>query len=74
MAKQTKSSVMAIRQPRLTYEYRAITDDERKYSAFEAFRKARADVRLQGVREKRAKQKAELKRKGEEETGKINWK
>ena len=59
MAKQTRSTVMAIKQPRLVYEYRKITEDERKYSVFEALRKARADVRLQGVREKRAKQKAE---------------
>ena len=59
MAKQLQKSVMAIKQPRLVYEYREITDEERKYSVFEALRKARADVRLQGVREKRAKQKAE---------------
>lgn len=59
MAKQAKSTVMAIKQPRLTYEFREITNDERKYSVFEALRKGRADVRLQGVREKRAKQRAE---------------
>ncbi len=59
MAKQTRSTVMAIKQARLVYEYRKITEDERKYSVFEALRKARADIRLQGVREKRANQKAE---------------
>lgn len=53
---------MPIRQPRKTYPFREITDEERKYSVFEALRKARADARLIGVREKRAKQKAEEER------------
>ena len=59
MAKQSKSPIMRIRQPRLVYEFREITADERKHSVFETLRKARSDVRLQGVREKRAKQRAE---------------
>ena len=59
MAKQLKGPLMPIRQPRIKYEFREITADERKESVFEALRKARADARLVGVREKRAKQKAE---------------
>ncbi len=59
MARQSKSAVLKIRQPRLVYEFREITADERKHSVFETLRKARSDVRLQGAREKRAKQKAE---------------
>ena len=39
--------------------FRAITENERKYSVFEAMRKAKVDARLVGVREKRARQKAE---------------
>ena len=53
---------MRIRQPRRVYEFRAISDDEKKYSVYEALRKARSDARLVGVREKRAKQKAEEER------------
>ena len=36
---------------------RKIKEDEVKYSVFEALQKARADARLVGVREKRAKQR-----------------
>ncbi len=50
---------MPIKQPVVKYEARAVTDDERKYSVFEAMRVARADAKLIGVREKRAKQKEE---------------
>ena len=53
---------MRIRQPRRVYEFRSISDDERKYSVYEALRKARSDARLVGVHEKRAKQKAEEER------------
>lgn len=62
MAKQLKGPLMPVRQPRKTFEFRPITDEERKESVFEALRKARADARLVGVREKRAKQKAEEER------------
>ena len=50
---------MSIKQPVVTYKARAVTDDEKKYSVFEAMRVARADAKLVGVREKRAKQKEE---------------
>ena len=59
LAAQLKGAVMPIKQPVVKYEARAITDDERKYSVFEAMRVARADAKLVGVREKRAKQKEE---------------
>ena len=50
---------MPIRQPEARLDARAITEDEKKYSVFEAMRIARADARLIGIREKRAKQKEE---------------
>lgn len=59
LATQLKGNVMPIGQPRPRLEARAITDDEKKYSVFEAMRVARADAKLIGVREKRAKQKEE---------------
>lgn len=51
-----KGEVMPIRQPVTRLEARAITDDENVY---EAMRVARADAKLIGIREKRAKQKEE---------------
>ena len=59
MATQLKGDLMPIRQPAVKYQAREITEDEKKYSVFEAMRVARADAKLVGVREKRAKQKEE---------------
>ena len=59
LAAQLKGAVMPIKQPVVKYEARAVTDDERKYSVFEAMRVARADAKLIGVREKRAKKREE---------------
>lgn len=59
LAAQMKGEVMPIRQPVTRLEARAITDDEKKYSVYEAMRVARADAKLIGIREKRAKQKEE---------------
>jgi large subunit ribosomal protein L13e len=59
MASQLKGPLMPIRQSSRAIEFRTITEEERKGSVFEALRKGRADSRLVGVREKRAKQKAE---------------
>ena len=59
MATQLKGEVLPIKQPVTKYKARAVTDAEKKYSVFEAMRVARADARLVGVREKRAKQRAE---------------
>ena len=50
---------MPIRQPRTRVDARAVTEDEKKFSVYEAMRVARADAKLIGVREKRAKQKEE---------------
>ena len=59
MAVQLKGPVMPICQPRPVAQARAVTEDEKKYSVFEAVRQARADQRLLGVRERRAQKKAE---------------
>ena len=59
MAVQLRGPVMPIRQPRPMAQARAVTEDEKKYSVFGAMRQARADKRLLGVRERRARQKAE---------------
>ena len=59
MATQLKGDVMPVQQPFYRLRARAVTDDEKKYSVFQAMRVARADAKLIGVREKRAKQKAE---------------
>ena len=50
---------MPVQQPVVRVDARAVTDDERKYSVFEAMRVARADAKLIGVREKRVKRKEE---------------
>ena len=59
MAVQLKGPVIPIRRPHPTAQARAVTEDEKKYSVFEAMRQARSDKRMLGVREKRARQKAE---------------
>ena len=59
LAAQLKGAVLPIEQPTVKYQARAVTDDERKYSVFETMRVARADAKLVGVREKRAKRKEE---------------
>lgn len=59
MATQLRGEVMPVQQSVTRVDARAITADEKKYSVFEAMRVARADARLVGVREKRAKQKEE---------------
>ena len=59
MAAQLKGELMPIRQQFVKEKARAVTEDEKKYSVFETMRVARADAKLVGVREKRAKQKEE---------------
>ena len=60
LATQLQGDMFPItRKPKLSIKVREITDDERKYSVFQALRVARADAKLVGVREKRAKQKAD---------------
>lgn len=59
LAVQLKGPVMPIRKPRPQAQARAITEDEKKYSVFQALRQARADKKMLGIREKRARMKAE---------------
>ncbi|KAL3859707.1 hypothetical protein ACJMK2_009912 [Sinanodonta woodiana] len=59
MATQLTGPVMPIRKVLKTEKARKITDEEKKFSAFTALRVARADARLQGYREKKAKEKAQ---------------
>lgn len=60
LATQLRGEVLPIvRKPRPQIKAREITEDERKFSVFQALRVARADAKLVGVREKRARQKAE---------------
>lgn len=62
LAVQLKGEVLPIKQPKPRYKAREITAEEKKYSVFQAMRIARADARLVGIREKRARQKAEEER------------
>jgi len=56
VATQLKGTVMPIHIMPKKDKVRAITDEERKYSAFVALRQARAHVRLAGQRAKKAKE------------------
>lgn len=59
LATQLKTKVMPIRQPKVHLKARVITEEEKKFSAYAALRKARADQRLVGIRAKRLKEAAE---------------
>ena len=59
MATQLKGDVLPVKQPVARLPARQVTEEEKKYSVFQAMRIARVDAKLVGVREKRAKQKAE---------------
>lgn len=59
LAVQLKGTVLPIRKRIMRCKPREVTDDERKYSVYEAMRIARADKKLIGVREKRQKAKAD---------------
>jgi large subunit ribosomal protein L13e len=45
-----------------TVKARQITDEERKFSSFSMLRKVRADTAMWGIREKKAKEKAEAEK------------
>lgn len=62
LATQLKSEVLPIRQLTRKEKARAITDQERKFSSFAMLRKVRADARMWGIREKKAKEKAEAEK------------
>ena len=59
MAKQFSGDVMPITQAYRSDKARKITDEDRKFSAFTALRQARANKKLAGYREKKAREKAE---------------
>lgn len=56
------TEVLPIRQPTRRSKARAITDAERKFSSFAMLRKVRADTAMWGIREKKAKEKAEAEK------------
>lgn len=58
-AVQLQGAVMPIQQSRQPIKARKITDEEKNTSVFRSMRIARANARLIGIREKRAKEKAE---------------
>jgi len=58
-AVQCRGHIVPIEQPTQDIEARAITDEDRALNAYTKLRKLRSDYRLRGVREKRAKDKAE---------------
>ncbi|XP_068693629.1 large ribosomal subunit protein eL13-like [Montipora capricornis] len=58
-AVQLQGPVMPIQQSRLPIKARKITDEEKKTSVFSSMRMARANARLVGYREKKAREKAE---------------
>jgi large subunit ribosomal protein L13e len=62
LATQLKTEVLPIRQPARKQKSRAITDKERKFNSFNMLRKVRADARMWGIREKKAKEKAEAEK------------
>merc|ERR1712127_478131 len=63
MATQSKrADVLTIRQPARVQKARKITDAEKKFSSFSMLRKVRADKAMWGIREKKAKEKAEAEK------------
>ena len=62
LATQLKSDVLPIRQVVKRSKARKITEQEAKFSSFAMLRKVRADKNLWGVREKKAKEKAEAEK------------
>lgn len=61
MATQLRTP-LPIRQRTKKEKARKITDAERKFSSFSMLRKVRVDANLWGVREKKAKEKAEAEK------------
>lgn len=62
-----KQRVMPIKQTVKREKARPINDADTKFQAFQALRMARADARLVGQREKKAKQAAEDEKKPKKE-------
>ncbi|KAG4079008.1 hypothetical protein HA402_001663 [Bradysia odoriphaga] len=59
LATQFQGPILPLSKPEPVVEFRKITDDEKKFSAFHTLRRARVDARLIGIRAKRAKENAE---------------
>lgn len=59
LVKQIQGDVLPIQRMTLPIKARKVTDEERQLSVFRTMRMARANKRLLGIREKRAKDKAE---------------
>nr|ACY71297.1 ribosomal protein L13 [Chrysomela tremula] len=59
VATQLQGEVLPIRQPSIRAKARVPTEEEKKFEAYVALRKARADARLVGIRAKRVKDAAE---------------
>lgn len=62
-----KQRVMPIKQRLVREKSRPVTEADTKFQAFQALRMARADARLVGQREKKAKQAAEDEKKPKKE-------
>jgi len=67
LATQLKTKVMPIKKRFQREKARPIGEDDSKFQAFQALRMARADARLVGIREKKAKQAAEDEKKPKKE-------
>ena len=59
LATQLRGMVMPIRQPIVKEKARPVGEDEKKFRVFVHLRKARANKRLKGYREKKAKEASE---------------
>ena len=63
LATQLKSEILPIKaRSSRKVKARKITDEERKFSSFSMLRKVRADSNMWGIREKKAKEKAEAEK------------
>lgn len=62
LATQLKKEVLPIKNFTRKVKARAISDAERKFSSFSMLRKVRADNNMWGIREKKAKEKAEAEK------------
>ena len=59
LATQLAGPIMPITNPKPVIEFRAIRENEKKFSAFNALRSARVEARTAGMRAKKAKESAE---------------
>ena len=67
LAVQLPKRALPIKQRATREKARPVTGDDTKFQAFQAIRMARADARLIGQREKKAKQAAEDEKKPKKE-------